>query len=54
MNKRSRADWQGYIPAITTPFDANRDLDLPALGTLLEWLHSEGMHGLLLAGTTGE
>lgn len=54
MNKRSRADWQGYIPAITTPFDANRNLDLSALGTLLEWLHSEGMHGLLLAGTTGE
>ena len=54
MNKRSRAGWQGYIPAITTPFDANRNLDLPALGVLLEWLYSEGMHGLLLAGTTGE
>ncbi|MGQ3229072.1 MAG: dihydrodipicolinate synthase family protein [Blastomonas fulva] len=54
MNKRSRASWQGYIPAITTPFDVDRNLDLPALGTLLEWLHSEGMHGLLIAGTTGE
>lgn len=54
MTKRSRANWQGYIPAITTPFDADRNLDLPALGKLLEWLHSEGMHGLLVAGTTGE
>jgi len=54
MNKRSRASWQGYIPAITTPFDVDRKLDLSALGTLLEWLHSEGMHGLLIAGTTGE
>lgn len=54
MNKRSRASWQGYIPAITTPFDVERNLDLSALGTLLEWLHSEGMHGLLIAGTTGE
>lgn len=54
MNKRSRASWQGYIPAITTPFDVDRNLDLSALGTLLEWLHSEGMHGLLIAGTTGE
>ncbi|WP_033073679.1 dihydrodipicolinate synthase family protein [Sphingopyxis sp. MWB1] len=54
MNKRTRAEWKGYIPAITTPFDADRALDLSALGRLLEWLHSEGMHGLLLAGTTGE
>lgn len=54
MNKRSRASWQGYIPAITTPFDVDRNLDLSALGRLLEWLHSEGMHGLLIAGTTGE
>ncbi|MCO5793964.1 MAG: dihydrodipicolinate synthase family protein [Blastomonas sp.] len=54
MNKRSRASWQGYIPAITTSFDVDRNLDLSALGTLLEWLHSEGMHGLLIAGTTGE
>ncbi|GGB61120.1 dihydrodipicolinate synthase family protein [Blastomonas aquatica] len=54
MTKRSRANWQGYIPAITTPFDADHELDLPALGILLEWLHAEGMHGLLIAGTTGE
>ncbi len=54
MSKRSRAEWRGYIPAITTPFDAERNLDLAALGGLLEWLHGEGMHGLLIAGTTGE
>lgn len=54
MTKRSRANWQGYIPAITTPFDADHELDLPALGKLLEWLQAEGMHGLLIAGTTGE
>jgi 4-hydroxy-tetrahydrodipicolinate synthase len=54
MSKRSRANWRGYIPAITTPFDAERNLDLGALGGLLEWLHGEGMHGLLIAGTTGE
>lgn len=53
-NKRSRVDWRGYIPAITTPFDAARNLDLTALGGLLEWLHGEGMHGLVIAGTTGE
>ena len=30
------------MPAITTPFDANQDLDLRALGELLEWLEGEG------------
>lgn len=54
MSKRSRVNWRGYIPAITTPFDAQRQLDLPGLGRLLEWLEAEGMHGLILAGTTGE
>ncbi|MBB5686866.1 4-hydroxy-tetrahydrodipicolinate synthase [Sphingobium boeckii] len=29
-------------------------MDLQGLGALLEWLHGEGMHGLVIAGTTGE
>jgi dihydrodipicolinate synthase/N-acetylneuraminate lyase len=52
--KRMRVEWRGYIPAITTPFDADGELDLAGLGRLLEWLHGEGMHGLVVAGTTGE
>ncbi|WP_285021626.1 dihydrodipicolinate synthase family protein [Novosphingobium sp. fls2-241-R2A-195] len=52
--KRDRVGWKGYLPAITTPFDDQRNLDFDALGTLLEWLHGEGMHGLVVAGTTGE
>jgi dihydrodipicolinate synthase/N-acetylneuraminate lyase len=51
---RNSVDWRGYIPAITTPFNKDRELDVTALGTLLEWLHGEGMHGLIIAGTTGE
>ncbi len=51
---RHSVDWKGYIPAITTPFARDGALDLPALGALLEWLVGEGMHGLVLAGTTGE
>lgn len=54
MSKRSRVSWRGYIPAITTPFDADQQLDLARLGALLEWLAAEGMHGLVIAGTTGE
>lgn len=54
LPKRSRVEWRGYIPAVTTPFTADGELDLQGLGRLLEWLHAEGMHGLVVAGTTGE
>lgn len=54
VDKRSMVDWRGYIPAITTPFDASGAIDFVAFARLLEWLHGEGMHGLLVAGTTGE
>jgi 4-hydroxy-tetrahydrodipicolinate synthase len=54
QDKRSRVNWQGYLPAITTPFTSDLALDEVGLGLLLEWLHGEGMHGLVLAGTTGE
>ncbi len=42
------------MPAITTPFDADGNLDVIALRELLEWLAEEGMHGVIAAGTTGE
>ena len=54
IDKRARVGWRGYIPAIVTPFASDGSLDLIALGTLLEWLDAEGMHGLVVAGTTGE
>lgn len=53
MNRDS-VNWRGYLPAITTPFDERGDLDLKALHRLLEWLVDQGMHGLIIAGTTGE
>ncbi|WP_339863340.1 dihydrodipicolinate synthase family protein [Paremcibacter congregatus] len=53
MNRHD-IDWRGYIPAITTPFNDRDQLDIPMLGNLLEWLHQEGMHGIVVAGTTGE
>jgi 4-hydroxy-tetrahydrodipicolinate synthase len=54
QGKRDRVNWKGYIPAITTPFTASGDLDDKGIGRLLHWLHDQGMHGLVLAGTTGE
>ena len=53
MNRDS-VDWRGYIPAITTPFTEQGRLDLQSLRRLLVWLADEGMHGLVVAGTTGE
>ena len=51
---RNSVEWKGYLPAITTPFDADGELDLQAARQLARWMVSEGMHGLILAGTTGE
>lgn len=51
---RHDVNWKGYIPAITTPFDAVGGFDEEAQRRLLEWLHGEGLHGLVIAGTTGE
>ena len=51
---RNSINWRGYIPAITTPFNDRDELDTVMLTTLLEWLLKEGMHGIVVAGTTGE
>ena len=53
MDRNSIA-WRGYIPAITTPFDRKLRFDEKMLEDLLLWLHGEGMHGIVVAGTTGE
>jgi 4-hydroxy-tetrahydrodipicolinate synthase len=53
MNRES-VDWRGYMPAVTTPFSETGELDLPAFSDLLEWLKGERMHGIAVAGTTGE
>ncbi len=51
---RNSVTWRGYIPAITTPFDRQLRFDESMLEDLLVWLHGEGMHGIAVAGTTGE
>jgi 4-hydroxy-tetrahydrodipicolinate synthase len=51
---RHSVQWRGYIPAITTPFTGEGALDLDALDRLLQWLHQEKMHGIIIGGTQGE
>jgi len=51
---RNSVNWRGYVPAVTTPFDEHGALDLRAAVALFEWMADQGMHGIVVAGTTGE
>lgn len=51
---RNSVAWKGYLPAVTTPFTADGELDRTGWQELLEWMVAEGMHGVAVAGSTGE
>ncbi|WP_144122956.1 dihydrodipicolinate synthase family protein [Catellatospora sichuanensis] len=53
MNRDS-VDWHGYIPAVTTPFTTTGELDLDAWTAQLDWFAAQRLHGIIVAGTTGE
>lgn len=53
MNRTTVA-WRGYWPAAPTPFAADGSVDEQALRALLELYRSDGVHGVLVNGTTGE
>ena len=44
---------KGSMPALITPFN-NGQVDLETLRKLVEWHISQGSHGLVPVGTTGE
>lgn len=46
--------FSGCYTALVTPFRQGGGLDLAALESLVEWQISEGVHGLVPCGTTGE
>jgi len=51
---RHSVDWKGYIPAVTTPFDADLRFDPVAQRAMTDWYLQEGLHGIIIGGTTGE
>ena len=51
---RYSIDWTGYIPAITTPFTRDGALDVDALAGQVDWMREQRLHGIILAGTSGE
>jgi 4-hydroxy-tetrahydrodipicolinate synthase len=44
----------GILPAVTTPFDAAGEIDVPALEGNVATLLDAGVHGLVATGTMGE
>lgn len=51
---RNDVDWWGYWPAAPTPFAADGGLDEKAFAALLELYLEQGVHGVLVNGSTGE
>ncbi|MGE5234313.1 MAG: dihydrodipicolinate synthase family protein [Acidobacteriota bacterium] len=46
--------WRGVIPAITTPFDAQGNLDDGSLARHVAWLVESGCTGIVALGSLGE
>ncbi len=44
----------GIIPPMTTPFDADGEIDEAAVRAQVRWLLDQGVHGLAAGGSTGE
>ena len=45
--------FEGIIPAVTTPFTADDQVDVPALKENIEKLIEAGVHGFVATGTMG-
>jgi 4-hydroxy-tetrahydrodipicolinate synthase len=46
--------FQGIIPPVVTLFNGNGEIDWQANKDLADWLIGQGVHGILLMGSTGE
>ena len=46
--------FEGIIPAVTTPFNAEDQIDVPALKANVEAMLEAGVHGFVATGTMGE
>jgi 4-hydroxy-tetrahydrodipicolinate synthase len=47
-------EWKGIFPALTTPFTANDELDLPMFEKNLNAQVTAGVHGVIIGGSLGE
>jgi 1-pyrroline-4-hydroxy-2-carboxylate deaminase len=51
---RNDVSWRGYWAACPTPFAEDGAFDPDLLRELLDWYVGQGLHGVLINGTTGE
>lgn len=51
---RNDISWRGYFAACPTPYREDGGLDLDSLRDLLDYYAEQGLHGVLINGTTGE
>ena len=47
-------NWYGVMPAVTTPFDADLNVDHAFLEGHTRWLLDNGCTGLVMLGSLGE
>jgi 1-pyrroline-4-hydroxy-2-carboxylate deaminase len=47
-------NWKGVIPAVTTPFDSNGEVNQTWMKKHLEWLVAAGCNGVVPLGSLGE
>ena len=45
---------EGIIPAVITPFTLNGELDVDGLRRTINFLIKNGVHGVMVCGSTGE
>jgi 4-hydroxy-tetrahydrodipicolinate synthase len=53
MAKR-RTDWKGVFVVSVTPFTESGAVDEAAFGNLMDQFAADGVHGIIVAGSTGE
>ncbi len=47
-------EFKGVIPPVVTAFDSDRNLDLDRTAEFIRWQIDKGVHGIFVAGSTGE
>lgn len=50
----SNNHFEGVLVPVTTPFLDNEDIDKTAFVAQLEWMLAQGVHGIVVGGSTGE
>ena len=54
-DRNQQKTWRGTYTVLVTPFSADgRAVDVPALKRLVDWQITQGIHGLIPLGSTGE